>query len=37
LVYDEPAELSQTLPSVMEALLQRFNLLTWFGSYTVIG
>jgi hypothetical protein len=28
LVYDAPDELNQTLPSVMEALLQRFNLLT---------
>lgn len=27
LLYDEPEELSQALPSVMEALLQRFNLL----------
>jgi hypothetical protein len=26
--YDEPDELTTTLPSVMEALLQRFNLLT---------
>jgi hypothetical protein len=28
LVYDAPDELNQTLPSVIEALLQRFNLLT---------